>query len=300
MSLSDFHSHPAPLQDYEAAVEKIKALQAKETATPGFDPDLKTILMTHGKKAGRAVLWLHGYTAASLLFKPLAELCFQKGYNVLVPCIPHHGFKDRFSAEVSQISALELVRFLDEVIDLMHGLGDEVIVGGLSMGGVMTAWAAQERPDLATAIIIAPFLGAKIIPAALTGIAAYGFQRLPDMKQWWDPVKKDKYDGPNYGYPWFSTHSLGQVLRLGSQVFDVARNKPPAATSVWVVINDHDLAVNNGLVMRLAEAWEKSSAKNVQTFHFPAELGLPHDCISLEHPRANTKVVYEALMRMVG
>lgn len=300
MSSPNFRSHPAPLPDYETAVAKIKARQAKEMATPGFNPDLQTILLTHGQKTPRAVLWLHGYTAASLLFKPLAEQCFQKGYNTLVPCIPHHGFQDRFSAEVSKISAVELTRFVDETVDLMHGLGDEVIVGGLSMGGVMTAWAAQERPDVARAIILAPFLGAKIIPAALTRMAAFIFQSLPDMKRWWDPVKKDKSEGPTYGYPWYSTRSLSQVLRLGSQVFDLARTTPPAANSVWVVINDHDPAVNNGLIMRLAETWEKSGAQNVQTFHFPDELGLPHDCISVEQPGGNTGVVYETLMRMVG
>jgi pimeloyl-ACP methyl ester carboxylesterase len=300
MPSPNFHSRPAPLRDYAAAVEKVKAMQAEETATPGFDSDLKTILLTHGLKTRRAVLWFHGYTSATLLFKPLAELCYQRGYNALVPCFPHHGYRDRFTPEVSKIGALELAWFADEMIDLMEGLGEEVIVGGLSMGGVMTAWAAQERAAVATAILIAPFLGAKVIPAPLTTIAAAGFQILPDKKLWWDPVKKDHYDGPDYGYPWFSTHSLSQILRVGFQVFDFARHKPPAAQKIWVVVNDNDQAVNNGMALRLAETWGKSNTKNVEIFHFPAELGLPHDCISVENPKGNTQVVYEALMRMVG
>jgi esterase/lipase len=183
MSSSSFHSHPAPVTDYETAVARIQAIQARELVTPGFNPELKTIFLTHGDKAGQAVLWLHGYTAAPLQFKQLAELCFQNGCNVLVPCIPHQGFKDRLSPEVSRVKATELVSFTDEMIDLTHGLGESVIVGGLSLGGVMTCWAAQERADISTAIIIAPFLGARIIPAGLTKFAAYGTQLLSDIKQ---------------------------------------------------------------------------------------------------------------------
>ncbi len=300
MPSSGFRSHPAPVQDYAAAVEKVQAIQARETATPGFNSRLQTILMSHGRKTGRAVLWFHGYTATTLQFKPLAELCFQKGYNVLIPCVPHHGMQDRLSAEVSKIDARELVHFSDEMTDLARGLGEELIVGGLSMGGVQTAWVAQERADVAMAIIIAPFLGARIIPTPLTGMAALAFRLLPDILQWWDPEKKEHLDGPAYTYPRYSTHSLGQILGLGFQTFALARRKPPAAGKVWVVINDHDESVNNAMVQRLVDTWQRSNAGNVQTFHFADELGIPHDCISIEQPTAKTPIVYGELMRMVG
>jgi pimeloyl-ACP methyl ester carboxylesterase len=179
MSSSAFHSHPAPVLDYETALARIQAIQADELATPGFNPELQTILLTHGDKARQAVLWFHGYTSAPLTLKSLAELCFQNGCNVLVPCIPHHGFEDRRSPEVSRVKAVELASFTQGMIDLTRGLGEKAIVGGLSMGGVTTCWAAQERADISTAIIIAPPLGARIIPAGLTRIVAYGAQLLP-------------------------------------------------------------------------------------------------------------------------
>jgi esterase/lipase len=300
MSSSSFQSHPAPVLDYETAVARVQAIQARELATPGFNPELKTILLTHGDKARQAVLWLHGYTAASVQFKQLAELCFQNGCNVLVPCMPHHGFKDRLSPEVNKVKATELVRFTDEMIDLTHGLGESVVVGGLSMGGVMTCWAAQERADISAAIIIAPFLGARIIPADLTKFVAYGVQLLPDIKQWWDPEKKEHCDGPDYGYPWNSTHSLGQILQLGFKVIAFARRRPPAAAKIWMVINDHDESVNKEMILRLVKTWQKSNAPQLKFFHFPDEIGLPHDCISLEQPKGNTRLVYAELMRMLG
>jgi pimeloyl-ACP methyl ester carboxylesterase len=300
MSASPFHSHPAPVLDYETAVARVQTLQAKELATPGFNPELKTILLTHGHKTKKAVLWLHGYTATPLNFKPLAEMCLQKGCNVFVPCIPHHGFKDRLTPEVSKVKETELVRFTDEMIDITRGLGEEVIVAGLSMGGVMACWAAQERADVSVAIIIAPFLGARIIPTGLTKPVAFGVQLLPDIKQWWDAEKKMNCDGPDYTYPWYSLHSLGQILQLGFRVQAFGRRNAPAAAQIWVVINDNDESVNNAMILRLVKTWQKSNATHLQTFHFPVELGIPHDCISIEQPKGNTGLVYAELMRMLG
>src|SRR5512146_2513766 len=165
--MPDFHAHLQPAADYAAAVARISAKQAQETAAPGFRPDLQSTLLTHGQKTRRAVLWFHGYTASPPEFGALAQLCCEKGYNAFVPCIPHHGFKDRMSPEGSRIKTEELARFADEMVDLMHGLGEEIVVGGLSMGGAMTCWVAQERADVDTAVIVAPFIGARIIPDAL-------------------------------------------------------------------------------------------------------------------------------------
>jgi len=201
---------------------------------------------------------------------------------------------------MSRVKAQELARFADEMVDIMHGLGDEIVVGGLSMGGAMTAWVAQERPDVAVAIIVAPFLGAKIVPDALIRVVAQATQILPDIQDWWDPQKKEKMDGPHYGYFKRSYRSLGQILKLGFQVFDSAAKQPPSARQVWMVTNEHDDSVSNPMADRLVASWRKSGAKNVQTFCFPDALEIPHGCICVDDPHANTGPVYKELMRMVG
>jgi esterase/lipase len=300
MPASLFQAHSSPLQAYPAALEKIQAMQSAETDQPGFDPDLQTILLTHGQNTRRAVLWFHGYTSAVPQFRHLAQQCFDRGYNVLLPCMPHHGFKDRMSPETSQVKAQELVQFAGAMVDLMHGLGEEIVVGGLSAGGVLACWAAQERPDVKTVVIVAPFLGAKIIPTRVTRIAAFGMRLLPDVRQWWDPELKDAIAGPDWGYAQHSTHSLGQVLKLGFQVADAARRSPPAVDDIWVVLNDNDEAVNNEMAERLAVRWQKAGAKSLRIFRFPAALGLPHDLISIEQPHAKPQLVYSELMKMVA
>ena len=300
MTPSTFPSRPSPMQDYLAALQKIQAMQAAENAQPGFDPALQTILLTHGQKKRRAVLWFHGYTSAAPQFRQLGERCLERGYNVLVPCLPHHGFKDRMSPEVSRVKGQELLDFTSEMVDVMHALGDEIVVGGLSMGGALAAWVAQERPDVKTAVIIAPFLGPYIIATPLTRPVTYATQLLPDIRQWWDPVKKEAIAGPEYGYLQHSTRSLGQILKLGFQVAEAARSRPPAVADIWLALNDNDHSVNNVMAERLAASWQKAGAKSVRTFTFPVSLGLPHDLISVEQPNANPQLVYSELMKMVG
>jgi len=298
MPSSSLRLHSTQDHAYNDSLKKIRVMQSNETT--GYNPSLKTILLTQGKKTKKAVLWFHGYTAATLQFKPLAELCFKKGYNVLVPCIPHHGFKDRLTDEVSKVRMKELVQFTDTMVDVMHGLGEEVVVGGLSMGGVMTSWVAQYRADVAIAVIIAPFLGARIIPTKMTPLVVAGTGILPDIKQWWDAEKKMDCDGPKYGYPQYSFKSLRQILKMGMKIRADARKEQPAANKVFMVINDHDESVNNELCQELVDSWKGSGAGNVQTYHFPDELGIPHDCISIEQPKGNTRVVYPTLMKMVS
>ncbi len=293
-------SSAAFVTDYAAACAKIEADQAAQVATPGFNPALHSLLLTHGAKTRRAVLWFHGYTSAPPQFRRLAELCYARGDNVCVPCVPHHGFKDRQSPELSRVNGRELVQFINETVDRMHGLGEEVVVGGLSMGGAMASWVAQFRADVAQAVIVSPFLGAYTIPTRWTFAAAKAVRLLPDQRDWWDPERKADCLGPDYGYVKRSTHSIGEIFRLGEQVFAAARRRPPAVQRVWMVVNDNDRSVNNEMIQRLVNDWRARGAQHIETYHFPADLGLPHDCISVEAPNNQPELVYAELLRMLN
>lgn len=298
MVASKFRSHPHPIDNYDSAVKAVREIQASEG--DAFYDQTKTVLLTHGKKVKRVVLWLHGYTATTLQFLPLARLCHEKGYNVLVPCLPHHGLRGSYLQETRKIRADELARFADRMVDIAAGLGEEVIVGGLSMGGMMTAWIAQERADVSRALIIAPFLGARIIPARYTKFASTLFQLLPDRIRWWDPKTKSTSKEMPFNYPCTSTRSLANIIQLGLVTAALGKKHPPRAEKVWMIINDHDESVNNEMCKKLVHTWQSSGAKNVTTCHFPVEYGLPHDCISLENPKGNTKIVYPAIMDILG
>lgn len=292
-----FRSNPRPCRSFEDSFQAIEEMQFVESGT--HHEETRTKFFSHGKKTPRAVLWLHGYTATTKQFEPLAKMCFELGYNAFVPCMPHHGMKSDFEAETSKMDAAELARFADRVVDIACGLGDEVIVGGLSMGGVLTSWVAQQRAEVSLALIIAPFLGAKVIPARLTRMVSFIMRILPNRNRWWDPQTHQTSKELPFNYPCSSTRSLANIIRLGSKVFDQARKSAPKAGKVWMIINDHDQAVNNDLCENLVDVWNRSGAKNVEAYHFPDELGLPHDCITVEQPTGNIKTVYQLLLIVI-
>jgi len=60
-------------------------------------------------------------------------------------------------------------------------------VCGLSMGGVLTAWAAQNRSGIDMAAPISPAFGARVLPRRLTRPAVWLAQRLPNQFLFDDP-----------------------------------------------------------------------------------------------------------------
>ena len=57
--------------------------------------------------------------------------------------------------------AEDLRDFADRMVDVAAGLGEQVIMVGLSAGGIVTAWAAQHRPEIDKAVTISPSLSRK-------------------------------------------------------------------------------------------------------------------------------------------
>jgi esterase/lipase len=283
--------------EYQQAIDFIAAIQAKE----GLDilPASHTRLMTHGQKTAGVVIFFHGYTSGPQQFVPLGERCFDLGYNVYIPRLSHHGYANIVSDATQYVNAKELAAEADQAIDLAQGLGDQLIVAGLSMGGVLTAWVAQRRPEVAQAIIISPAFGAYTFPTRWLWLIAHGLLLLPDTIRWWDEVEKEKAEGPYYNYRRFSTHGLMQIFRLGFRIRSMARHTPPAAQSVWMILNDNDFSVDNVINQQLVADWKHSGATCVESYTFPKELKLPHDDVSIENPGQHTDIVHPILLKLI-
>src|SRR5258708_29500341 len=239
--LARIHSHPRPSAGYEESVRRVAALQAEER--DGYHPDCVTQLLTHGARAERAVVLVHGYTSCPQQFVPLGRLFFERGDNVLVARMPHHGRADRLTDEEGGLRATELRAFADEVVGIAAGLGQHVTMSGLSGGGVPTAWAAQRRDGIDQAMLIAPAFGFKQVPAAVTVPLMNVVLLLPDAFTWWEPELQDK-SGQPYTYPRYSRHALAEILRLGFATLAHAGRHPPAARSIVVVTNANDDSVD--------------------------------------------------------
>jgi pimeloyl-ACP methyl ester carboxylesterase len=287
---------PRPARDYAEAAARVAALQAHDTAE--IKPISRLQFLTHGHRVERAIALFHGYTNSPAQFRQLGQALFERGYNVLIPRLPHHGLPDRLTTRHALLTAEELVELAAESIDIALGLGERVTVAGLSMGGVMAGWTAQERPEVERAVLIAPGFGLYPLPAILVRPATHLFLRMPNFFIWWDPKLKDKVPDPGYGYPRYATHALAQMLRLGAAVRARARGNPPAARSIVLVTNANDLAVDNCTTCHLGATWQRHGGQ-VQTYEFAADLMLPHDLIDPKAAGQKIDAVYPVLLELI-
>jgi alpha-beta hydrolase superfamily lysophospholipase len=294
--LAQIASRPRPAAGYDESVQRVGALQAEERE--GYHPDCVTQLLTHGARTQRAVVLVHGYTSCPQQFVPLGRQFFERGDNVLVARLPHHGRADRLTDEQGGLLATELAAFADEVVDIAAGLGEHVTMVGLSGGGVTTAWAAQNHAGLDQAMIIAPAFGFKQVPAAATVLLMNAVRLLPDAFTWWEPELEEK-SGQPYSYPRYSRRALAEILRLGFATLAHAGRRPPAARSIVVVTNANDDSVDNAAAARMAAAWRAAGAANLREYQFPLEAGLRHDLIDPNAEGAQTELVYPKLLELL-
>jgi alpha-beta hydrolase superfamily lysophospholipase len=297
MDTSTLRSNPHPVHGYDEAVGRIEALLAQDT------PEVNSLgcsrFMTHGRRVERAIVFWHGFTNCPQQFCQLGALFFERGYNVLIPRMPHHGLADRLTPDQAQLTAKELVACTDESTDVAHGLGEHVTVGGISMGGMMAAWAAQHRADVDLAVVMSPDFGLGLIPSAVLPAAAGLAARLPNTFIWWDPRRQADLPGPKHAYPRFSTHALAQTLVLGFAVQAEARRNKPAARSILVITVAQDPAVDNAATAKVVGDWRRNGGENIRTYEFSADLHLIHDCIDPDQVGAQTSTVYPILADLI-
>ncbi|NJP05384.1 MAG: hypothetical protein HC837_07060 [Chloroflexaceae bacterium] len=116
------------------------------------------------------------------------------------------------------------------------------------------------------------------------------FVRLPNIQSMREAhlVEPDQNDVSR------SSRSIGELMRLGAGVMRAAQRQAPAAQSIVVVTNEHDIVVNRQMIHQLVERWQ-GHGKAVQTLTIAASHHLGHDCIDPAQPDQNTALVYPML-----
>ena len=289
-------SNSRPITSYEEALQLIQAQQAEEGSE--YNPVCRLKFMNHGQKTERVIVFIHGYTNCPEQFRQLGELFFERGYNVLITPQPYMGLADRMNTEQERLTAEQLVAYTDDVIDIAQGLGKHVTLAGLSGGGVMASWAAQQRSDLDLAVVIAPSFGYTFLPGFLTIPITNLFRRLPNFYQWWDPVNKLDID-PYYGYPRFSSRALAEILRLALVVRAEACREAPLAGAILVITNNADMSVSNETTDQVIDCWQQQGFHSIRTFSFDASLGLEHDLIDPSQSNQHADIVYPQLIDLI-
>src|SRR5262245_29752789 len=288
---------PRPAASFEEAVARVRADARRDG--PDVASDCHSILLEHGRRTGRVIVCFHGITNCPAQFLALGNALHERGANVYVPRIPHHGLADRMTEDLKNLEAQELADFADAELDIARGLGDTVVVTGLSLGAVLTADLAQEREEGDLAVPIAPLMGPAMAPAYLARPLTRVALAFPNRFLWWDDKKKEKVAGPTRVYPRFATHAMAEIMRLGAFVEDRAGRSPPKARKIVMVTVGGDPAVSNAATASLVRAWRARAGERIQAYEFPESLKLGHDVIDPDQPYQQVGVVYPVLVDLL-
>lgn len=287
---------PSPEVDYAGALARLEAESARD-ATP-LNPLCPSRLFGHGRRTETVVVLLHGISSCPQAFVDFAPLAFERGHNVLVLRMPYNGFADRATDALRRLTAEDLRAYGDTAVDIAAGLGDKVVVLGISAGGTVAAWAAQNRHEVDRAIIVAPFLGLTDLGMATNLALMRVMLFLPDVSMWKDPILRARWNGMPHAYARQSTRGTGEVMRLGYALLRQIAAEVPAGGAAIFVTNAADRAVDNSMTDTLAAGWAQWGAPVARTI-FPAEDGLGHEIIDPMEPGAEPALTYPLLLEMI-
>ncbi|MEM7117019.1 MAG: alpha/beta fold hydrolase [Chloroflexota bacterium] len=291
-------SSPRPAKDYQTAVSRFNALRSRYSAEP-LNPTCYDRLLTHGERVETAVVLFHGLTNCPRQFSQLGDLLHEQGYNVLIPRVPYHGHANTLTTALQALTASQLANLADEAIDIAQGLGEHVVVMGLSMGGVLTGWVTQFRADVTATILLSPAFGVAVFPVERTRPLTNLSRILPNRFMWWDPENEASGPGPDHAYPRFATRALAEVMHLGFFMQDKAKSTPPAVRNITIVHNPNDEAISHPMVEQVRTLWSRPEVQ-LRTYEMDAALGVTHDFIEPEDSTQNIAAVYPILLELVN
>jgi esterase/lipase len=289
-SPGDVRAHPRPVKNFADAVRRAHTLIAADDSVVAEGG--ATILLSHGRRAPRAVVLIHGFTDSPRQFADLADSLFARGDNVLVPRLPHHAERGKDVSELAGLTASELVHTADRAVDIAAGLGDSVVVMGLSVGGTLAAWAGEHRTEVRRAVIIAPPFEATHIPSMLERPIVNISAHVPNLNRRAAPdsARPDRDPG-------FATHALAQVLRLGMAVRRDAEHPTVGDAEMLFLVNAHDHTVKTAPVLDVAHAWNRRGDP-VVVYQIPDSLALPHNIVDPMFQHASVTPVISVLIAL--
>jgi acetyl esterase/lipase len=281
---------------YAAGMRIITGL--KDLDGPNVNPACHTRIYSHGHRTDRALLLLHGFTNCPQQFDVLGRRFHERGWNVLIPRYPRHGYADRLNTSIAELRTDQLIAVANQSANAAAELGEHLTVAGLSLGGVLAGHLAQTNERVERAVLIAPMFGLKGIPGPVYRTLARLAYVLPNRFLWWDSKVKDRR-GPAHGYPRFSTHAYAALFQTGSGVLKGAREAAPKARTLAVITNAAEPRLENRFTYQLIETWRRWGTE-VSTYEFPASAHLPHDLIDPANDEQNTELAYPVVTRFIA
>jgi pimeloyl-ACP methyl ester carboxylesterase len=278
--------------DYEMAIRHFARISQAEAGI--VHEAGASLLLAHGRKTSRAYVLLHGTTNSPFQWLEFARIVFDLGHNVFVPRAPCHGLRSGQVKELAQLTKADLQVYAHDALDTGLALGEELILVGISGGGTVAAWAAQERFDNGLSLLAMPFIGLFGLPANFSPPLQKLLGRLPDMTltNLREPCRTWVYRGQ-------STRGIAAYLGLAVDVLQRARAGIVPGGEVVIITTGSDRQVNNKLTSRLAESWRQSGTQVVQ-YDYPSDMDIAHNPADPAADPLKRELVYQKMLELLG
>ena len=249
-------------------------LAARDAAEPDVDASMLSFVH-RGEPGAGAVILLHGLTASPPAWRAVVETLAARGRTVVVPRLLLHGYSDRMTKALRDISARALIDDVSAIVRAVGKLGEDVTIAGHSLGGTLALDAASRESSVSRVVAVAPFLGIAYVPHEVHRALLLGMSLVPNRFLWWDPRLRDALE-PKHGYPRYPLAALSAGITIADAARDDA-HRPPRVRAIDIVINERETSVNNRTAERLAGDWRRAGASiAVHRIH---GLGWSHDII---------------------
>jgi len=272
---------------------QLERIAAAERADPAVEPAYGTRWWIGDDEVPIAVVLLHGLTNCPPQYARLAPQLHARGHAVVVPRMPYHGYRDRMTEAIANLRASDLQMASLRAVAAAAQCAERVVVLGISVGATLAAWlAARTRID--TAIALAPFCGLHGVPGTANDALGAVLRAAPNRFSWWDPRRKEAQEPP-HGYPRFATRSIGESLRISTDL-DASPSRLHARRVV-LALNENDPVVNNPFARR---RFETLRARGIELQEVGLQ-GMPpiHDLIEPQIPQEQTELVYPLLIDLI-
>ena len=200
------------------------------------------------------VLLIHGYTATTAEVRLLGRFLHERGYTVSGPLLPGHGTTPQ---EMNRCRWQDWTNAVEVAYQQIASGCKRVFIGGESMGGLLTLYAASEHPELAGALVYAPALMAR--PGRIL-MARVLSPFVSTMDKGRNPQDSEA-DGRWQGY---GVNPLRAAMQLGDLQRETRRRLPRICQPLLIVQGRLDTAID----LRSADRVYRESSSAVKELHW--------------------------------
>ncbi|AFZ14723.1 hypothetical protein Cri9333_3914 [Crinalium epipsammum PCC 9333] len=270
MSSSSLNNNPQLSNYLKLKSEIIQETQLYETALLLKNENCRSKFLLHSTPTEKICLFFHGFTANPEQFLPIGEAFFKAGYNVLIPLLPGHGMAgnwDKDNPPPLPETKEAYQQFGIKWLQIAQGLGEKVILGGLSGGSTLAAWLALERAvQIHKNLIFAPYLSGS------NPLVDLVVENLDIYFKW-----KTAPGCVSFGYGGFVMPALRVFLDMGEDILEQA--KICYSAPMFIISSESDRAVGKHEHQELFHAVIQHQPKSWY-YCFERELDIQHNMMT--------------------